>query len=171
MSNTPRTEEVIDAGYVKDIGLDDLEHYMKSAGRLATHARQLERELAAANERAEKTLAWTAEDKPLPEDAEIHAHHPVVNGSHKTYEEALRMVGAKRSKGALVDLVNWLLQRAEAAERRAEANEKKLSALIAVAENACSTYSRKVANTNPHKGPLNYLIDAIDAARSGEGKT
>ena len=70
-----------------------------------------ERELAAANEAREKALAWTDEDKPLPEDAEIHAHHPIVNGSHKTYEEALRVVGAKRSKGALVDLVNWLLQR------------------------------------------------------------
>lgn len=41
----------------------------------------------------------------------IKAAHPTRNGSHETYATAMRMVGARRSKGALVELVNWLLQR------------------------------------------------------------
>lgn len=49
-------------------------------------------------------------DKPIPEDEAIRAAHPVRSGDHRTYNEALRMVGAKRSKGALVELVNWALK-------------------------------------------------------------
>ncbi len=52
---------------------------------------------------------WTDEDQPLPEDEAIDAAHPVRTGNHAIYAEAMRMVGAKRSKGALVELVNWLL--------------------------------------------------------------
>lgn len=60
---------------------------------------------------------FSREDKPIPEDDEIDAAHPMedANESDKTrwhrYQEALRMVGAKHSKYALVDLVNWLLKR------------------------------------------------------------
>lgn len=50
-------------------------------------------------------------DEALPEDEAIQAAHPLENGRHDRYEEALRLVGAKRSKGALVELVNWLLSR------------------------------------------------------------
>lgn len=57
--------------------------------------------------------AWS-EDKPLPEDAAINATHPIKTGRHDLYQEAMRLVGAKHSKGALVDLVNWLLHRIEA---------------------------------------------------------
>lgn len=39
----------------------------------------------------------------------ISAAHPVHTGEHKTYATALEMVGNRRSKYALVDLVNWLL--------------------------------------------------------------
>jgi len=60
--------------------------------------------------------AWTDADKPLPEDDEILSHHPMKNGSHDAHTEAMRLVGAKRSKAALVDLTSWLLQRATAAE-------------------------------------------------------
>ncbi len=56
-------------------------------------------------------LAWTDNDRELPEDEAIHDTHPVRDGSGKIYLEAMRMVGAKRSKGGLVDLVNWLLHR------------------------------------------------------------
>ena len=52
---------------------------------------------------------WTDEDLPLPEDEEIHNAHPLKTGDHDLYTEALRLVGAKHSKYALVDLVNWLL--------------------------------------------------------------
>lgn len=43
---TPLTESVIDAGSHADMHarLDDLQHYMGSSGRLANHARQLERD-------------------------------------------------------------------------------------------------------------------------------
>lgn len=57
------------------------------------------------------TCAW--EDGSLPEDEQIRAAHPVRSGRHDLYAEAVRMVGAKRSKYALVELVNWLLHRAE----------------------------------------------------------
>lgn len=63
----------------------------------------------------------SAEDKPIPEDAAIEAAHPVNSGSHDTYGEAMRLVGAKHSKAALVALVNWLLM--ERDELRAE-NER-----------------------------------------------
>lgn len=49
-------------------------------------------------------------DNPIPEDEAIRRAHPVRSGDHRTYNEALRMVGAKRSKGALVELVNWALK-------------------------------------------------------------
>jgi len=55
--------------------------------------------------------AWG--DKPLPEDAEITAAHPMNSGRHDLYIEALRLVGASHSKGALVKLVTWLLLKAE----------------------------------------------------------
>ena len=57
-------------------------------------------------------------DLPLPEDDAIDAAHPFRSGRHDLYAEALRMVHAKVSKGALVDLVVWLLLRAETAERK-----------------------------------------------------
>lgn len=56
------------------------------------------------------------DDAALPEDAAIAAHHPCTNGSHAAYMEAMRLVGARHSKHGLVELVSWLLQRAERAE-------------------------------------------------------
>lgn len=58
------------------------------------------------------------EDADLPEEAEIAASHPTRTGRHDLYAEAMRLVGAKRSKGELVKLVNWLLHRAEGAKAR-----------------------------------------------------
>ena len=60
--------------------------------------------------------AWSEDDKPLPEDDKIHAAHPTRSGEHTLYAEAFRMVGAKRSKFALVDLVHWLLVRLKLSE-------------------------------------------------------
>lgn len=53
-------------------------------------------------------MSWD-DDKPLPEDEAIKAAHPLRSGRHDLYQEAMRLVGAKRSKGALVELVTWLL--------------------------------------------------------------
>jgi len=60
--------------------------------------------------------AWATEgddDRPLPEDAAILAAFPTRSGRHDLYGEAMRLVGARRSKGGLVELVNWLLHRCE----------------------------------------------------------
>ena len=48
-------------------------------------------------------------DAPLPEDPAIAAAHPMRTGRHDLYETAMRLVGAKLSKEALVGLVNWVL--------------------------------------------------------------
>ncbi len=56
--------------------------------------------------------AWKdQDDKPLPEDEEIRAAFPTYSGRHDTYAQAMRLVGARHSKGGLVALVNWLLVR------------------------------------------------------------
>lgn len=39
----------------------------------------------------------------------IDAAHPTNTDDHETYALAMKMVGNRHSKGALVDLVNWLL--------------------------------------------------------------
>jgi hypothetical protein len=54
---------------------------------------------------------WTEDDLDIPEDTEIRFAHPLHTQNHERYAEAMRLVGAKRSKYALVDLVNWLLKR------------------------------------------------------------
>lgn len=55
----------------------------------------------------------TMGDAPIPEDAQIDAAFPTSSGRHDLYKEAMRLVGAKRSKAGLVSLVNWLLHQAE----------------------------------------------------------
>ncbi|MDR3533972.1 MAG: hypothetical protein P4L90_25830 [Rhodopila sp.] len=52
-------------------------------------------------------------DQPLPEDADITAAHPMNSGRNDLYTEAMRLVGARRSKAGLVELVTWLLLKAE----------------------------------------------------------
>jgi hypothetical protein len=48
-TETPRTEELIRViqHQHKEMGLDDLEHYMDMCGQLASHAREMEQQLAA----------------------------------------------------------------------------------------------------------------------------
>jgi len=55
-------------------------------------------------------LAWDDTDADEWSEA-IDAAFPTRSGSHDEYEIAMRMVGARRSKGSLVALVNWLLVR------------------------------------------------------------
>lgn len=52
---------------------------------------------------------YSDHDKPIPEDEAIKAAHPIRTGKHAVYVRALEMVSAKHSKGALVEMVNWLL--------------------------------------------------------------
>jgi len=54
--------------------------------------------------------------KPLEEDAEIRAAHPLRSGNHDLYMQALHFVDARRTKYGLVALVNWLLYRIKVAE-------------------------------------------------------
>jgi hypothetical protein len=51
---------------------------------------------------------WT--DKPDEWSDRISAAHSLKTGDHNTYRTALEMVSNRRSKGALVELVNWLLK-------------------------------------------------------------
>lgn len=53
------------------------------------------------------------DDKPDEWTAAIDEAFPTRSGSHEAYATAMRMVGSRRSKGALVALVNWLLVRLE----------------------------------------------------------
>lgn len=72
---------------------------------------------------------------PWDDDADewsdaIDAAFPTRSGSHAAYATALEMVGHRRTKGALLALVNWLLVRVERAEA-ALAAERKARALAA----------------------------------------
>lgn len=71
---------------------------------------------------------WTDDDRPLPEDGQISAAFPTRSGRHDLYGEAMRLVGAKRSKGALVALVTWLLLERSKATARADDAERELQA-------------------------------------------
>ncbi len=64
-------------------------------------------------------LDW--DDKQLPEDKEIDDCHPSRTGKHELYAEAMRLVGARHSKGGLVELVNWLLHRTDRMSRLLDA--------------------------------------------------
>lgn len=62
------------------------------------------------------TEGFADDDRIIHEDAFIEAAHPTVTKEHTLYVEAMRLVGAKHSKYALVDLVNWLLFRIKCLE-------------------------------------------------------
>lgn len=88
---------------------------------IAPKIRELLADKHAAIAERDEARSWTDEDKPILEDEAIKQAHPLVTGKDETYTEALRMVGAKRSKYALVDLVNWLLSRIEQVEHERNA--------------------------------------------------
>lgn len=50
-----------------------------------------------------------ADDAAIDEEEFIKASHPLRSGNFRLFADAMRMVGAKRSKYALIELVNWLL--------------------------------------------------------------
>jgi hypothetical protein len=77
--------------------------------------RELEERIDAHAADAEAEYMATWDDAPLAEDAAIQAAFPTRTGRHDLYVEATRLVGATRSKGKLVALVNWLLAERAAA--------------------------------------------------------
>jgi len=90
----------------------------------------LQAEILELKKLCDEKFAWDEDDRGLPEDSAIHAAHPVRSGAHDRYMDAARMVGAKRSKYALIDLVNWLMSERDAAVKRAEEAEAKLMGVI-----------------------------------------
>ncbi len=87
----------------------ELAKRQKDAEATALILSDVSRKLGLVTAQRDAALAWADDDRALPEDAAIHAAHPMRTDRHDLYVEAMRMVGAKRSKGALVALVNWLL--------------------------------------------------------------
>jgi hypothetical protein len=106
--------------------------------------------------------AWKDKsDKPLPEDDAIHAAFPTRSGRHDLYAEAMRLVGARYSKGGLVALVNWLLHRAsrhQASELLKEAR-RRIRAVPIKDEHA---YALGLAI-----GVLYQMRDELDASETG----
>ncbi len=79
------------------------------------------------NELAVKELAFIKDenwdDRDIPEDEKIRAAHPLnaqTKESYKLYDEAMRLVGAKRSKHALCELVCYLLTEIKNKDARSE---------------------------------------------------
>lgn len=60
-------------------------------------------------------MAW--EDKEGDWTPCIVADHPARSGAYDTYDTAMKLVGNRHSKGALVALVNHLLLKIERAKK------------------------------------------------------
>lgn len=75
------------------------------------------------HEAIEKLVAETEagplwEDSKTPEDEAIKAVHPVRSGRHELFQRAQELIHPRRSKYALVEMVNWLLHRIDDAEQK-----------------------------------------------------
>lgn len=102
--------EVIAANDRADRIGEQLEALKTDYAALRLELKDTEARLEALTEAEKTRLAATWDsDKPLPEDDAIRAAHPLRSNDYARYVEATRLVGAKHSKYALVDLVNWLL--------------------------------------------------------------
>lgn len=91
----------------------DVEGVWLWQGDAHDHLKSLTAPIVMSAETLRQLVGPSADDKPIPEDADIEAAHPLAQKPprHDLYAQALRMVGAKHSKYALVDLVHWLLSR------------------------------------------------------------
>lgn len=107
--------------------------------------------------------AWL--DAPLPEDAEISAAHPMKTGRYDTWTEAMRLVGARHSKDALVSLVNWLLSARRSAHEGAEPSDAEIEADLAGIEGELAGIASglKMFGTGSN---LRGVIDAIPVLAS-----
>jgi hypothetical protein len=65
---------------------------------------------------------WEDEDVDDKYTMDIQASHPLVTGRHDLYKEALEMIHNRRSKGSLVELVNWLLYEIDQLKNRPRMN-------------------------------------------------
>ena len=83
-------------------------------------------------------------DEAIKEDDEIKACHPVSGGRDDLYMEALRMVSAKRSKYALVDLVNMVLHRVAEKDRVIKVLVEKADGVLNVSESLFSMTAGEV---------------------------
>lgn len=117
-------------------------------------------------QRGQKPLPeWGPDDKPIPEDAEIHAAFPTRSERHDLYGEAMRMVSAKYSKGALVALVNWLLN-------RIEGNRMIDAALLSSDEQRCAEPQKRENDDGEQDGGVRRVRgdhQARDGVLSGRG--
>lgn len=95
-------------------------------------------------------------DKPTADDAAINAAHPANSGNHKRYQIAMDMVGARHSKGALVEMTNWLLSEIErlVAENKALKADRRLEGNVTESALARMNEAEKKAK-------------AFDAAQAG----
>jgi hypothetical protein len=107
---------------------------------------------------------WTDADLPLPEDEAINAAHPLETGEHKLYAEAVRMVGAKRSKYALVDLVNWLMSKA------AHSHAPQESKWISVEDRLPNPEETVFTLVKTHGGNLKIIINSLANYGSPRGE-
>lgn len=67
--------------------------------------------------------SWLDDEKNAIYADEIAAVHPTVTGDHTTYTEAMDLIKDRRSKYALVDLINWLLVKNKPKAKAAQGNE------------------------------------------------
>jgi hypothetical protein len=107
MDNNQLTDERIDALFAE-------KHDPKQSpwDNWRRFARAIQAELSALP--AAQPVAW--EDKRDRWSPMIDASHPMETGAHDAYATAMEMVGNRHSKGELVELVCWLVQRVDMAE-------------------------------------------------------
>jgi hypothetical protein len=110
-------------------------------------------------------VTWD-EDQPLPEDKDIKAAHPVRSGRHEEYQEAMRMVGAKRSKGALVELVSWLLIRVKdvSVDLARHVNRDRNATSACSAEPSCWCDTCELRRVRER---LQWMVDRAAAGQNG----
>lgn len=87
--------------------------YSRDYTESGTMGDSLLRRALAALDGLQEAQRWDDEEKDQW-TAEIEAAFPTRSGAHEAYADAMRMVGNRRSKGALVALVTWLIVRFDA---------------------------------------------------------
>lgn len=100
-------------------------------------------------------------DTAIPEDAEIADAHPTKTGRHDLYTEAMRLVGAKRSKGALVDLTNWLLHIVHETPRSQALMLKRRGYNDAIADIAITLRKRECFRGDPSHEDLAKFVESF----------
>lgn len=137
-----------------------LEAWNRRAERLAAPAVPAEQAQPASAATASPEAEW--QDKRDRWTSMIDASHPMKTGTHDAYATALEMVGNRHSKGALVELVCWLVQRADAAEARLRAAAHPVQASSAAPSDAAPTPRELLEKAH------NALDDLLDDTQHAE---